>query len=140
MKTIKLSILFTLIIFSLNSCGDSKTSVQDKVEKATEMKKDTSNNDLISRVKFDTMRVKWEQNFRAYMAADSLHYFDMAIEDLTEIISEDGLDSARFYMGMAPDTTGKLLPHLMLVGMTNGIPNFRKIADYSTACPPICNN
>lgn len=76
----------------------------------------------------------WNAGYRTYMANDSLHYFDMDPADLTAITAQSNLDKARFYMGM--DSTGT--PHIMLVGIVSGAPNWNVIEDYTTVCPHQC--
>lgn len=139
MKTIKLCVALTLMVFLLHSCGESKTKTEPPKDGITNNdKRKNSSNDLLTRQEFDNMRETWEQNFRGYMDADSLHYFDVPLQDLHDILQENGLEDARFYMGMELNDNEKLEPHLILVGMDNGRPNFNIIADYSTACPPKC--
>lgn len=88
----------------------------------------------ISKDTFDVWKARWDANFRSYMANDSLHYFDMPIADFRAILTETGLDDARSYLGM---DSGRI-PHLMIVGVQAGVPNFSIIADYTKACPPHC--
>lgn len=137
MKSIAYIFLAFSIVFAMYSCNEVQNKDTEKP-----MDDYVANNTLISQGKFDTMRTTWEQNFRSYMASDSLHYFDMDLRDLTAILNEHGVKKARFYMGMDAQMVGnqsRELPHLMLVGLdSNGQPNYGIIADYTRVCPPLC--
>ena len=147
MKTIKfiiLAVIFSSLIFACNQESSSKKESKNNTVKA--MKPDPTQ-DLISKDTFDVWVERWNMEYKEYMNNDSLHYFDMPLIDLRDILNDTTATEARFYMGMGMDTvniSGKetilALPHLMLVGVNkNGVPNFNVIADYTKTCPPFCN-
>jgi len=96
-------------------------------------------NTLISKDTFDVWVARWDNNYRAYMASDSLHYFDMPLVDLSTIVTNPNVNGARIYMGMAYSPRGTIRPHTMIVGTIGGTSDFSAILDYTHACPDICN-
>lgn len=139
MKTISLTLIILWLCIGLISCDEVNTTSKDYGGKTPEngMESDSSNN-LISKGHFDTMRTTWKENFRAYIAKDSLDYFEVPVKDLRAILDEKGLTDTRFYLGMEPDSTGVNRPHLMVVGLRGNVINTKVIADYSKLCPPFC--
>lgn len=136
--------LFT-VLFIVSACQSNEKANTEKVEVETVKKvrphaiMSLTTSDEISKDTFDVWRARWESNFRSYIANDSLHYFDMPLLDLTSIIINPNVDAARLYLGMAYDTRGAMMPHLMIMGTINGTPDNGVIMDYTTACPPMCN-
>lgn len=138
MKTIKFILVASILASLLFACNQSPEieTVDNKGKDLTSVDKKTPLNprDTISKDTFMVWKKRWDNNFRKYMAKDSLHYVDMHLVDLRDILSESPVDSARIYLGM----DGKKLPHFMLVGLYKGKPNFKTIADYTRLCPPYC--
>jgi hypothetical protein len=133
MKTIKLIMVSSILAGLLYACDQKPNGIKiPDYPKAVNSPNPKA--DLISKDSFDTWVARWNDNFRAYMSRDSLHYFDMPLVDLREILHESPVDDARFYLGMDASE----LPHLMLVGVYKGKPNFNIIADYTRICPPLC--
>ncbi len=140
MKPIIKFLVVCFITSMILSCNDpaKKEDLTDNKAGDTYLTGGANDTTTISHGKFDTMRTTWKENFRAYMQHDSLHYFEMPIADLKAVLNEINVDDTRFYLGM--DIKGRdTFPHIMLVGMKNGQPDWSIIGDYSKACPPICN-
>ena len=133
MKTIKLILVASILASLLYACDQKPTGIKGP-DKTKAENPPNPKADLISKDSFDVWKMRWNDNFRAYMAKDSMHYFDMPLVDLRQILNESPVDDARFYLGM----DSKELPHLMLVGVDKGKPNFNIIADYTRICPPLC--
>ena len=95
-------------------------------------------NTSISKDTFDVWVNRWNDNYRSYMATDSLHYFNTPLVDLTTIVNNTNVDGARMYMGMSIKNNGNLRPHILIVGTIAGQPDFSAIMDYTTACPKNC--
>ncbi len=132
MKTIKFIIVAFILASLLFACTQKSGGNEGPVPEETPP---TPHPELISKDTFNAWTTRWNNNFRAYMENDSLHYFNMPLVDLKDILKESPVDSARYYMGM----DAKLHPHLMLVGTYQGQPNFSVIADYTEVCPPFCD-
>lgn len=138
MKTIKFIIVASILaslLFACNQKPDVIDKADDLIKTIGKVDPPTSKPELISKDTFYAWKARWNNNFRKYMANDSMNYFNMPLVDLKDILKESPVDSARFYMGM--DTLKH--PHLMLVGTHNGIPNLTVIADYTRVCPPFCD-
>jgi len=139
MKTIKFIIVASILASLMYACNQKPSEIKEAADNAletmTKQKPPTPKPDTISKDTFDVWKKRWDDDFRNYMANDSLHYFDMPLVDLREILHESPVDKARFYMGM----DHKIRPHLMLVGLYKGVPNFDIIADYTEVCPPFCD-
>lgn len=133
MKTIKLIMVSSILASLLYACNQQPNGIKG-TDHSKEVNTSYPKADLISKDSFDTWVTRWNDNFRGYMSRDSLHYFEMPLVDLREILHESPVDDARFYLGM----DSSQLPHLMLVGVDKGKPNFNVIADYSNVCPPFC--
>jgi len=127
--------ILTTLIYACNQTSSGIDKIDDAIKTVTQEDSPTPHPELISKDTFDAWTTRWNNNFRAYMENDSLHYFNMPLVDLEDILAESPVDSARFYMGM----DDKELPHLMLVGTNKGVPNFDVIADYTKVCPPLCD-
>ena len=138
MKTIKFLILVSILTSLICACNQTPEIERagNKEEGTTLIDKNTPTNarDTISKDTFVVWKKRWDNNFRKYMATDSLHYADIPLVDFRDILNESPVDSARIYLGM----DAKKLPHFMMVGLYKGKPNFKVIADYSKVCPPYC--
>ena len=137
MKT-PVTALAIIIMMAIYSC-------QPKAEPYPEMSVNHPNGifDLtpstqISKDTFNAWVDQWDTSYRTYMANDSLHYFDMPLVDLTTVISNQNVNKARIYMGMAYEPNGDMTPHAMIVGTVNGIADFSAIMDYTSVCPKLC--
>ena len=135
MKTIKFVLATFILAGVIFACEQKPSSIEEteiatsekpisKVPTFTSLSKDT----------FDVWITRWDNNFRNYVANDSMHYFEMPIVDLSAILTEKPLDNARLYFGM----NSALNPHLMLVGVADGKIDYNIIADYTRLCPPHC--
>ena len=134
MSSLKFIFGLLAISFMIWSC-EMNTSNGSDSEKASN--ENSSVVDTISLETFTAWRNKWASDGAAYMASDSLVYFDMSIIDLQEVINS-GADSARFYIGLETEKS-EIFPHLMMVGVdSTGQENLNLILDYSKSCPPYC--
>jgi len=128
MKIFKVLFLFSILASALFSCNEGK---EDPKEPSFVLTKSR----LLSPKQFNEWKTRWDSTYQNYMANNEMKYFNMPLADLSDILDEGAkVDSARFYMGMNPDT----IPHLMLVGTLAGVPNFSIIADLTTVCPTNC--
>jgi len=138
MNTIKFIFAVAILTSLMYACKETSNGIEkidNAIKTVVEEDPPTPDPDTISKDTFDVWKARWNDNFREYMANDSLNYFNMPLVDLKDILKESPVDSARFYMGM----DDKKLPHLMLVGTNQGVPNFDVIADYTEVCPPLCD-
>ena len=136
-----LTILCVFSLISIYSCKSTTEPCPELPEKHPNGVFLAQKDNLITIDTFNVWKARWDANYRAYMASDSLHYFDVPLLDLTTILAENNggkkIDGSRFYMGMGYDT-GSMTPHTMIVGTLNGVSNFNTILDYSRACPKHC--
>ena len=133
MKTIFYSLFLCFCSVWLFSCDKEMAVNNDCTQQI--------NHDKLKRSEFNAYKSTWDNNYRAYFAKDSLHYFDVPLCDLKAILNEGlkGSETARFYMGMTQDQNNRLSPHLMLVGVNaDSTSNYSLMVDYTRACPIIC--
>ena len=134
----KVFTLFLIVAFSLSatSCNQKKDSTpQNENKKSTTVPTDNT----VSLDTFNSWVSRWDDNYRSYMASDSLHYFDMPLVDMTTVVNEVGAAKARLYMSMESTKAG-MIPHILLVALdSQNEPIFTDIMDYTKACPPLCD-
>ncbi len=143
MKTIK--ILPTILIATIAFCFIQCTEMAKK-DTTTNDDSTTETNTMVPhlpKATFVNWVTAWKADGVTYTDSTLLEFFTMSDGDLTAILNESGVDSARFYLGLDTSIIPNE-PHLMVVGVDsngNDMLDYTKgqyAYDLTKPCPSYC--
>ncbi len=145
---------FLSLVFIVVNCSNSpkesrKNTREDTMKTLPSEVGLTTNSTMVTphdTIPVDTLKAwvkNWRDHGKSWMATDSLKYFNMPLIDLREVYGENGVDSARFYLGMEMQN-GSYMPKLILIGLDSTGKKMLNASkgqyayDLSRPCPPLC--